>query len=63
MEKSEVGEFRQESVGMFWKLETILNNRFHCLNNTIRISTIFFYLYIFSQHLNNITKTTGLRYF
>jgi len=33
-----------------------LNNNFHCLNTIICIFITLFYLHIFSQHLNNVTK-------
>ena len=33
-------------------------NRFYCLNNTTRIFSIFFHLYVCLQYLNNIIKTT-----
>ena len=35
-----------------------LNNSFCCLNNTTRIFTTLFYIHVFSQHLNNITRMT-----
>ena len=40
-----------------------LNNSFHYLNNithifTTRIFTTLFHLHVFSQHLNNVTRTT-----
>ena len=35
-----------------------LNNNIYCLNNTTHIFTIFFLLYIFSQYLNNVIRTT-----
>ena len=37
-----------------------LNNSFRCLNNTTGISIILFHPQIFSQHLNNVIKTTLL---
>ena len=35
-----------------------LNNSFHCLNNTICIFITVFHLHVFSQYLNNVTRTT-----
>ena len=35
-----------------------LNNSFHYLNNTTHIFTILFHPHVFSQYLNNITRTT-----
>ena len=45
-----------EIIGAVWL--HCLNNSFRCLNNATRISTIFFHPHVFSQHLNNVTRTT-----
>ena len=45
------------NTGSVW--QRCLNNSFCCLNNTTRISTIFFFHpHVFPQHLNNITRIT-----
>ena len=46
-----ISGFKNTFLGSVWYC--CLNNSFHCLNNTS-----LFHLYVFPQHLNNVTRTT-----
>ena len=48
--------FTHKEIRAYWLC--CLNNSFHCLNNTIRIFITLFHLHVFSQYLNNVTRTT-----
>ena len=51
-----ISGFKNSFLGSVWYC--CLNNSFYCLNNTTLIFTTFFHLCVFSQHLNNVTRTT-----